>query len=81
MSARTEEIEAARIEFVWDRDGFKAALEFAQRGMKIYRQCVLGRKNHPTLKFHYASLDTWRETFIRSYLVYKRFWLKNKGAV
>lgn len=76
-----EEIEAARVEFVWNRDGVKAALEFAHRGMVTYRQCVLGRRGQEKFKFHYASLEDWRETFIRSYLIYKRFWLANKGLV
>lgn len=66
--------------FLLGRDGLPAALEFATRGMKVYRRCVLGKhRNSLGLPFHFGSTDKYRRTYIESYLEFKRFVFEHKS--
>lgn len=59
--------ESDRIAFVVKRDGRKAATEWVQCTLRIYRRAVLDRH-------HFASTREYRRGFIESYCDFKR-WL------
>ena len=61
-------LESDRIRFLVERDGIVVASETIRMYMNIYRSAVLN-KNHHAASRHY------RETFILSYLEFKRFLL------
>lgn len=73
--------EIQRIKFIIARDGIDYAIEFATRGIKIYRNGVL--RSHKRLKtveekkkISHLSVDKMRVCAILSYLQYRDF-LKN----
>lgn len=68
-----EQLELARINGVLNREGEQAALDFARRTMQTYRKAVLASRKSRCKKSHHASLPEFREGYIRSYLVLRRY--------
>lgn len=66
-------IEYGRIETIENRDGVKAALEFAKTCLKIYRACVLHSRKRGYIKPHFGSTPLYRRKFIISYLSFKEY--------
>lgn len=71
--------EQDRINFIVQRDGVDAAVDFCKRTMKIYRVSILrsykrgyGPKS-PKGNVHFASIPEFRRKFITSYCVMKQF--------
>lgn len=58
--------EIQRIAFISNRDGLKAAKEFAGRTYRIYRKALMNKNHH-------ARLPQYRKSFIESYLILKRY--------
>lgn len=70
--------EIDRLNFITQRDGLDAAIEFAKRGIKIYREGVLRshkRKNFRNLDYTPSHLShmPMRRFAIMAYLQYKEF--------
>jgi hypothetical protein len=65
--ARVFSNEQGRLEFLVQRDGAAATVEWARRTMGIYRRAVLDKR-------HFASTSGYRQPFIESYCEFKR-WL------
>lgn len=70
--------EIDRLNFIITRDGLPTAIEFAKRGVKIYREGVLRshkRKNFRNLDYvpNHLSHMPMRKYAIMSYLQYKEF--------
>ena len=61
MSIETIDREAERLEFIRRRDGLEAAIEFAKRGIRVYRQAVLKIKGH-----------VHKQGMVMSYVYYKK---------
>ena len=57
--------ERERVMFIYDRDGYDEAIEWAKRTYKIYRSCVLNKR-------HFASKVMYRRRFIESYIDLKK---------
>ena len=55
--------ETKRLFLIQERDGIDAAIEFARRGIVLYRQCVLKKKTH----------TMYKENMIKSYLSFKKY--------
>jgi hypothetical protein len=66
------QIEYDRLKFVEQRDGKEAAVSFARRTMQIYRSHVLNVKG-------WLNNDK-RLSFIKSYLHFKHYYLREKIA-
>jgi len=64
--------EAARIEFLLQRDGAAATLGWVRRTLAIYRRAVLDRR-------HFAHIAEYRLKFVASCLEFRR-WLAANGA-
>jgi len=62
--------EGNRLHFIMQRDGLNGAINFARQTMKIYRTSVV--------KKTFASSPVYKETFIKSYLDFKRFIKENE---
>ena len=63
-----DEIMAAehkRIEFIRNRDGNDAAIEFAKRTLKTYRKAMFDKRSH-------ASLKEYKLEFLLSCVVFKK---------
>ena len=60
-------VEESRLQFIMNRDGFEASVEFTKRGMSTYRKAVL----------HTKGLVHKRE-FIDRYLDFKRYYILHK---
>ncbi len=65
-------IEAARIEFLLERDGAAATLAWVRRTLMIYRRAVLDRR-------HFAHATEYRHMFVASCLSFRR-WLAANGG-
>lgn len=71
--------EQQRIQFMINRDGIDAAVDFARRTMVSYRKAVLrsykrgyGPKSQKG-NIHFASIPEYRRKFIESYCAFKKF--------
>jgi hypothetical protein len=73
--------EQERLKFVESRDGIEGAKAFAKRTMQIYRSCVLRSRKRGYKNPHHASIPEYRESFIRSYLEFKHYLLKENNHV
>jgi hypothetical protein len=60
--------ETARLEFMRNRDGFDAMIEFAERGIMIYGQAINGGPKKPSM----ATTREHRYKFIASVFMYER---------
>lgn len=69
--------ESARLNFIAERDGFDAAIAFAQATLPAYRKAVLCSTKRGERKPHHASAPTFRRGFIQSYLSFKTFLKQN----
>ncbi|HSE01403.1 MAG TPA: hypothetical protein VLB72_11785 [Burkholderiales bacterium] len=72
MDARVLDSEQGRLDFLVQRDGPAAAVEWARRTMGIYRRAVLDKR-------HFASKGEYRRLFVESYCEFKR-WLTAMSA-
>lgn len=57
--------ELKRYSFVWKRDGFPAAVSFAQQGILIYRTAARDRK------LKHGRRDTYRRLYVESALSFR----------
>jgi hypothetical protein len=71
--------ETSRLEFIKNRDGLDAAIDFAKRTLVAYRKAVLCSRKRGVATPHHASLPEYRRTFIESYCAFKSFLEENKG--
>lgn len=72
--------EGQRLAFIEASDGLSAAVEFAQRTLRIYRRAVLTSRKRGHVKPHHASIPQYRREFIESYCAFKRY-LSDKGEL
>ena len=70
--------ETQRLQFIENRDGKEASLEFARRTMKQYRQAILCSRKRG-MKPHHASIPEYRRSFIESYYSFKQY-IRNSNA-
>lgn len=75
--------EQDRLNFIIQRDGIDAAVDFARNTMKIYRKSVLRSHkrgygyNSQKGNIHFASIPEFRRKFIESYCAFKKFVAQN----
>jgi hypothetical protein len=67
-----------RLTLLIERDGLDAAVEFAERTMRVYRTAVLTSRKRGCAKPHHASLPEYRRNFIMGYLSFKQFISRNR---
>lgn len=70
--------EDLRLAVIVKFEGVKAAVEFAERTMRVYRTAVLTSRKRGCAKPHHASLPEYRRNFIMGYLSFKQFISRNR---
>jgi hypothetical protein len=59
-----------QIQAVRERDGVKAAIQYAKQTLAVYRQCA---RPKPDGSKHFAHLPTFRHSYVEAMLYLRRF--------